>query len=74
MQQKKIEVIQHLQLPDAQQVFLGQYHSYIQDISLPFSHTETLIRLPLYISTKRWLGVPFWLITGKKLAKKISYI
>ena len=74
MQQKKIEVIQHLQLPDAQQVFLGQYHSYIQDISLPFSHTETLIRLPLYISTKRWLGVPFWIITGKKLAKKISYI
>ncbi|NLJ48258.1 MAG: hypothetical protein GX428_01525 [Candidatus Atribacteria bacterium] len=74
MQQKKIEVIQNLKLPSAKQVFLGQYQSYAQEISNPFSKTETFIRLPLYISSKRWSGVPFWIITGKKLAQKISYI
>ena len=74
MQQKKIEVIQNLKLPTAKQVFLGQYQSYTQEISNPFSKTETLICLPLYVSSKRWSGVPFWIITGKKLAQKISYI
>lgn len=74
MQQKKIEVIQNIKLPDAKQVFLGQYQSYSLDASNPFSKTETFIRLPLYISSKRWSGVPFWIITGKKLAQKISYI
>ena len=74
MQQKKREVIQNLKLPDAKKIYLGQYQSYTQDISNPFSKTETLIRFPLYVSTERWSGVPFWIITGKRLAKKISYI
>jgi len=44
MQQKKISVIKHLELPPAQQIILGQYQSYKQEI--PHSTNQTFLDLP----------------------------
>jgi glucose-6-phosphate 1-dehydrogenase len=38
------------------------------------SHTETYAALRLHISNWRWAGVPFYLRTGKRLARKVTEI
>jgi glucose-6-phosphate 1-dehydrogenase len=40
----------------------------------PDSHTETFVALRLHISNWRWAGVPFYLRTGKRLARKLTEI
>jgi len=40
----------------------------------PDSHTETYAALRLQISNWRWSGVPFYLRTGKRLARKLTEI
>jgi glucose-6-phosphate 1-dehydrogenase len=40
----------------------------------PDSHTETYAALRLYVSNWRWAGVPFYLRTGKRLARKLTEI
>ena len=43
------------------------------DVS-PNSNTETYAALRLYINSWRWAGVPFYLRSGKRLARKVSEI
>ena len=43
------------------------------DVS-PTSNTETYAALKLYINSWRWAGVPFFLRSGKRLARKVSEI
>jgi len=40
----------------------------------PASRTETFAALRLHISNWRWAGVPFYLRTGKRLARKVTEI
>ncbi|MBI5015488.1 MAG: glucose-6-phosphate dehydrogenase [Deltaproteobacteria bacterium] len=40
----------------------------------PGSHTETYVALKLLIDNWRWAGVPFYLRSGKRLARKASEI
>lgn len=40
----------------------------------PNSTTETYVALQLFVDSWRWAGVPFYLRTGKRLAKRISEI
>jgi len=40
----------------------------------PTSNTETYAALKLYINSWRWAGVPFFLRSGKRLARKVSEI
>ena len=40
----------------------------------PDSHTETYAALRLHVSNWRWAGVPFYLRTGKRLARKVTEI
>ncbi|AFG36307.1 glucose-6-phosphate dehydrogenase [Spirochaeta africana] len=40
----------------------------------PDSTTETYTALELYLDTWRWSGVPFFLRTGKRLARKVTEI
>jgi glucose-6-phosphate 1-dehydrogenase len=40
----------------------------------PDSNTETYAALKLYINNWRWAGVPFYLRSGKRLARKVSEI
>ncbi len=40
----------------------------------PFSTTETYVALKLTLNDKRWEGAPFYLRTGKRMAKKATQI
>ncbi|HWF53539.1 MAG TPA: glucose-6-phosphate dehydrogenase [Solirubrobacteraceae bacterium] len=40
----------------------------------PDSRTETYVALRLHVSNWRWAGVPFYLRTGKNLARKVTEI
>jgi glucose-6-phosphate 1-dehydrogenase len=40
----------------------------------PDSNTETYVALRLYVDTWRWSGVPFFLRTGKRLAKRVTEV
>ncbi len=40
----------------------------------PESRTETYVALRLHVSNWRWAGVPFYLRTGKQLARKVTEI
>jgi glucose-6-phosphate 1-dehydrogenase len=40
----------------------------------PASRTETFVALALTVENWRWAGVPFYLRTGKRLAKRVSEI
>ena len=40
----------------------------------PDSRTETYAALRLHVSNWRWAGVPFYLRTGKRLARKVTEI
>jgi glucose-6-phosphate 1-dehydrogenase len=40
----------------------------------PYSRTETYAALRLHVSNWRWAGVPFYLRTGKRLARKVTEI
>ena len=40
----------------------------------PNSTTETYVALKLFINNWRWQGVPFYLRTGKRLAKRLSEV
>lgn len=40
----------------------------------PDSNTETFVALELYIDNWRWSGVPFYIRTGKRLARRLTEI
>lgn len=40
----------------------------------PSSVTETFAALKLEVATRRWAGVPFYLRTGKRLAKRVTEV
>jgi len=48
---------------------------YLQEPGVPAdSHTETYAALRLEVDNWRWAGVPFYLRTGKRLARKVTEI
>jgi glucose-6-phosphate 1-dehydrogenase len=40
----------------------------------PDSHTDTFVALKLFVENWRWEGVPFYLITGKRLPRRFTQI
>ena len=52
-------------------VMRGQYDGYRREPNVaPGSATETFVALRLQVDNWRWAGVPFYLRTGKKLARR----
>ncbi|TIC85011.1 glucose-6-phosphate dehydrogenase [Nocardioides sp. GY 10113] len=51
----------------------GQYESYPHDIGVP-TGTETFVALRAEVQNWRWAGVPFYLRTGKRMARDESTI
>lgn len=51
----------------------GQYQGYHKEVGGP-SKTETFVALKTYVDLPRWAGVPFYLLTGKKLNRKLTQI
>jgi glucose-6-phosphate 1-dehydrogenase len=56
-------------------VVLGQYQGYRSEPNVaPDSVTPTYAALRVFIDNWRWQGVPFYLRTGKKLAKRVTEV
>ena len=76
---EKLEILQSLRPMDARAVdgciVRAQYASYVKEAGVdPGTRTETFVALQLFIDNWRWAGVPFFLRTGKKMAKRASEI
>jgi glucose-6-phosphate 1-dehydrogenase len=52
----------------------GPVPGYLHDVGKHQSDTETFVALKVGIANWRWAGVPFYLRTGKRLARKITEI
>jgi glucose-6-phosphate 1-dehydrogenase len=86
---EKAKVLHAIQAPTeadiAQMAVRGQYAAgtvggeevvgYLAERDVPSdSNTETYVALRLFVDNWRWAGVPFYLRTGKRLARKVTEI
>ncbi len=78
-------VLAKLRLPESDDVVVGQYgagrvgedecRGYLQEKDIPAdSRTETYVALRAWVDSSRWNGVPFYLRTGKRLARRYAEI
>jgi len=89
LRDEKVKVLRAIQPPTVEEVprmsLRGQYGpgtvggveepGYLEEPGVPpDSHTETYAALRLEIHNWRWSGVPFYLRTGKRLARKVTEI
>ncbi len=66
---EKVKVMHHLRIDPS--VVKGQYVGYLDEKDIPdASTTETFVGIKAFVDTPRWLGMPFYLITGKKMNEK----
>jgi len=71
----KVKVLRSISKIRKDYLVLGQYNGYLNEKGVnPLSKTDTFFALKLFINNKRWKGVPFYLRSGKNLAKKFSSI
>jgi glucose-6-phosphate 1-dehydrogenase len=86
---EKVKVLHAIDAPDPQRVdeitVRGQYsagmaggeesRAYVEEDGVPEgSRTETYVALRLEVDNWRWAGVPIYLRTGKRLARKVTEI
>ncbi len=72
---EKVKVLHAIDPPGPEDAVFGQYEGYREEPDIPpDSRTETFVALRLRINNWRWQGVPFYLRTGKRLARKITQI
>ncbi|MGE9291503.1 MAG: glucose-6-phosphate dehydrogenase, partial [Puniceicoccales bacterium] len=86
---EKVKVLKAIQVPDASpeggDVVRAQYEEgliegekvkgYLSEDNVPEdSNTETYVALRLAINNWRWKGVPFYVRSGKRLARRVSEI
>jgi len=76
IREKKVELIRKLKIDfQSENILAGQYKGYKSERNVDSnSNTETFVFLKTEIDTERWKGVPFYLITGKRLDEKKSEI
>ena len=79
LRDKKVEVLKAVrrwspdELPN--HAIRGQYRGYLDEAGVPpNSVTATYAALRVYVDSWRWNGVPFYLRTGKSMARKVSEI
>ena len=82
---EKVKVLRSAQRLDRANILFGQYSggsvngvrvkAYRDEKNVPDnSQTETFVALKVLIDNWRWQGVPFYLVTGKRLPKRITQI
>jgi glucose-6-phosphate 1-dehydrogenase len=82
---EKVKVLHAVEAPPTQAVVRAQYTSgmaegkdapgYLDEEDVPDdSRTETYVALRLEVDNWRWAGVPIYLRTGKRLARKVTEI
>ncbi|SHE29156.1 glucose-6-phosphate dehydrogenase [Alkalibacter saccharofermentans] len=79
MRDSKVKLMSELVLFDPGKsktdVIFGQYEGYHNETGIAEdSETETFAALKLFIDNPRWKGVPFYLVTGKKLSEKSAQV
>ena len=73
MRDEKLRVLKALKTLEKNEMQTGQYRSFCDELG-EYSSTETFVALKVAINNWRWSGVPFYIRTGKKLAKRASEI
>jgi len=75
LQAAREKVIKAFRPLDPSEVVLGQFSGY-RDVPgvAPRSRTCTFVAARLWIDNSRWRGVPFYLRTGKRLAKSQQHV
>jgi glucose-6-phosphate 1-dehydrogenase len=76
---EKVKVLHAMPPPSgdalARDVVRSQYDGYTREPNVGSdSRTETFVAMRLSVDNWRWAGVPFYLRTGKKLAKRATHI
>jgi len=71
----KARVLRELRMPGAPEVVLGQYRGYSQADGVgKNTRTPTFAAMKLTVDSARWEGVPFYLRTGKALARTATEV
>ena len=70
---EKLRVLRAIRPLSAEDISCGQYQEYMQELGNS-SNTETFVAMKLAVDNWRWAGVPFYIRTGKKLARRASEI
>jgi glucose-6-phosphate 1-dehydrogenase len=75
LRDEKVKVLQSLRFASEHDGVWGQYQGYRDEEGVaPGSLTPTFIALKLYVDNWRWQGVPFYVRSGKHLARKATEI
>ena len=75
LRDEKVRVLRSMQPVEPDHVVLGQYVGYRNEEGVePASQTPTYAALKIEIDNWRWAGVPFFIRTGKRLARKVTEI
>ena len=75
LRDEKVKVLQAVRPLEPDDYVLGQYAGYREEEGVAAdSTTATYVALKLYVDNWRWQGVPFYLRTGKNLARKVTEI
>jgi glucose-6-phosphate 1-dehydrogenase len=69
LRHEMIKIFRALRPPDSDRVVFGQYDGYREEAGVDeSSDVETFVAMEVYIDDWCWIGVPFYLWTGKALA------
>jgi len=82
---EKVKVLRSIPPINVEDVLWGQYRGgvveeqkvpgYLEEPGIPpTSGTETLVAMKLVVDNWRWQGVPFYLVTGKRLPRRVTQI
>ncbi len=72
---EKVKALKSIRNVGLEKVVLGQYNGYKGERNVrKDSNTETFAALKLFVDNERWRGVPFYLVTGKKMRDKRTSI
>jgi glucose-6-phosphate 1-dehydrogenase len=70
LHQEVTKVFRALRPPDPDRVVFGQYEGYRDEAGVAkSSEVETFVAMEIYVDDWTWIGVPFYLRTGKALAE-----
>ena len=80
IQNNKLAVLKSVEPLTSDSTLLGQYSSYSKEARVEMKNPEFVTSTPTFAAThvnvnnQKWFGVPFILVSGKKLDEKESYI
>ncbi|MGQ9849448.1 MAG: glucose-6-phosphate dehydrogenase [Aggregatilineaceae bacterium] len=75
LRNEKVKVLSSIRPVGPHDAILAQYRGYRETQGVvPDSRTPTFAALKLYVDNWRWQGVPFYLRSGKALARRVSEV